>query len=47
MRYRNEAARNDEEEWSCIDEKVEGTKVDVWEKDEKEKEDFYEASERS
>jgi hypothetical protein len=31
--YRNEAAGNDEREWSCIDEEVEGTATDVWEKD--------------
>jgi hypothetical protein len=47
MRYKNEVVGNDEEEWSCIDEKVEGTATAVWEKDEKEKEDLEEASERS
>jgi hypothetical protein len=36
VRYRDEAARNDEEEWSCIDEKMEGTTADEWGKDEKE-----------
>jgi hypothetical protein len=35
MRYRDEAAGNDEEEWSCIDEKMEGTTTDEWGKDEK------------
>jgi hypothetical protein len=47
MRYRNEAAGNNEEEWSCIDEKVEGAAADEGGKDEKEEEDFEEASERS
>jgi hypothetical protein len=47
MRYMDEVVGNEEEEWSYIDEKMEGMAADVWEKDKKEKEDFDEASERS
>ncbi len=44
---RKKVAGNNEEEWSWINEKMGETMANVWEMDETEWEDFYEASERS